>query len=62
MSWLCLHTDGSDEHVLKTHGLWNKAKVFYKRAIARPAMLKKTLVIEFSGEEGADTGELLFWV
>ena len=57
-----LHMDGSDEHVLKTNRavLWNKAKVFYKRAIACPAILKKTLMIEFSGEEGADTGALLF--
>ena len=57
-----IHMDGSDEVVLKTNRavLWNKAKVFYKRAIACPEMLKKTLMIEFSGEEGVDAGALLF--
>lgn len=33
---------------------------FHKRAVAFPAMLKKTLMIEFSGEEGADAGALFF--
>ena len=57
-----LHMDLSNEHVLKTNRavLWNKAKVFYKRAIANPSILKKPLMIEFSGEEGADAGALLF--
>ena len=56
------YMDGHNEHVLKTnrHVLWNKAKVYYKRAIASPSMLKKTLMIDFSGDEGADAGALLF--
>ena len=55
------HSTWSNEHVLKTNRavLWNKAKVYHKRAVASPSMLKKTLIIEFSGE-GADTGALLF--
>ena len=53
--------DGN-ENVLKTnrHVLWNKAKVFYKRSIADPALLKNIMMIEFSGEEGADAGALLY--
>lgn len=52
----------NNEQVLKTnrHVLWNKAKVYYKRAIASPDILKCPLMIEFSGEEGADAGALLF--
>ena len=48
------HMDRNDEYVLKTNCnvLWNKAKVYYKRVVASPSKLKKTLMIEFSGEEG----------
>ncbi len=50
-----------DEYLLKTnrHSLWNKAQVFYKRAVCTsPTQLRKGLMIEFSGEEGADAGAL----
>ena len=45
------HMDRSDEYVLKTNRavIWNKAKVYYKRAVASPSMLKKPLMIEFNG-------------
>ena len=51
-----------DENVLKTnrHVLWSKAKVFYKRSIATPTLLRNTMLIKFSGEEGADAGALLY--
>ena len=56
------YMDGHNEHVLNTnwHVLWNKVKVYYKRAIASPSMLKNLLMIDFSGEEGAEAGALLF--
>ena len=33
---------------------------FYKRAVANRSMLRQNLMIEFSGEEGADAGALLY--
>ena len=36
----------------------NKAKCFYKSCLHTPSRLKKSLVIEFSGEEGYDAGAL----
>ena len=55
--------DANDDIFIKTNRCcnWNKARVFYKRAITTsPSMLRKTLVIEFSGEEGSDAGALSF--
>lgn len=55
--------DANDDIFIKTNRscIWNKARVFYKRAITTsPSMLRKTLVIEFSGEEGSDAGALSF--
>lgn len=64
---LARHSEGvistQNDYLLRTNqcSLWNKAKVFYKRAITTsPEMLKKELCIEFSGEEGADAGALKF--
>ena len=55
-----LNIEDNDEYLLKTnrHCMWNKARVFYKRAIYSPSLLKQGLMIEFSGEEGADGGAL----
>lgn len=55
--------DMQDDNVLKTNRrvLWNKAMVFYKKGITTsPELLKKDLLVEFSGEEGADAGALKF--
>ena len=64
---LARHSEGiintQDDYLLRTNrcSLWNKARIFYKRAITTsPEMLKKELCIEFSGEEGADAGALKF--
>ena len=38
--------------------LWNKAKLFYKKATTDVEILKKNLIISFSGEEGVDGGAL----
>ena len=58
----CIRAYGKTyEHVLKASSvvLWGKAKVYYKKMVSSPSMLKKMLLIEFSGE-GADAGALLF--
>lgn len=55
--------DFRDDYLLRTNrsSLWNKARVFYKRAITTsPSLLKKDLCIQFSGEEGTDAGALKF--
>ena len=55
--------DLGDEYLIRTNRscIWNEARVFYKRAITTsPEMLRKPLMIEFSGEEGTDAGALLF--
>ena len=64
---LAWHSEGiinpHDDYLLRTNrfSLWNKARVFYKRAVTiTPELLKKDLCIEFSGEEGADAGALKF--
>ena len=39
--------------------IWNKARVLYKRAIVTtPLVLKRELMVEFCGGEGADAGVL----
>lgn len=38
--------------------LWNKAKVFYKKATTDVSLLKKNLIVLFRGEEGVDGGAL----
>ena len=52
--------DLNDESPLLTNRscLWNKAKLFYKRGMADTSILKKNLVVSFSGEEGIDGGAL----
>ena len=55
-----VNIEDNNEYLLKTnrHCIWNKARVFYKRAVLSPSLLKQGLMIEFSGEEGADAGAL----
>ena len=48
----------SDVHVKLSSCIWNKAKMFHKAALNNPQVLRKTLVIQFSGEEGLDLGAL----
>lgn len=49
----------SDIHVKVSRScIWNKAKMFYKAALNNPQVLRKNLVIQFSGEEGLDLGAL----
>ena len=57
------NTDTRNENIIQTNRscAWNKACVFYKRAITTsPELLKASLMVEFSGEEGLDAGALLF--
>ena len=39
-------------------GLWNKAKIFYKRGLYNTNLVKKNLVISFEEEDGIDGGAL----
>ena len=49
----------SDIHVkLLRSCISNKAKMFYKAALNNPQVLRRNLVIQFSGEEGLDLGAL----
>lgn len=52
--------DEDDEYFMTTNRacMWNKAQIFYKRAMHDPSLLRKGLVISFSGEEGIDAGAL----
>ena len=48
-----------DVHIIVARScIWNKAKVFYKAALNKPQVLRKNLVVQFSGEEGVDLGAL----
>jgi hypothetical protein len=51
---------GEDDTQLKMNRscIVNKAKVFYKRCIHQPGLLKKKLFVMFNGEEGIDAGAL----
>lgn len=44
--------------IVNRHCLFNKAKVWYKCAMADPSRLKKNLMIHFTGESGIDAGAL----
>ena len=55
--------DTRNENIIRTNRscTWNKACVFYKRAITTsPELLRAPITVEFSGEEGLDAGALLF--
>lgn len=38
--------------------LWNKAQLFYKKATLDTELLRRNLILSFSGEEGVDGGAL----
>lgn len=38
--------------------IWNQAKVFYKRGLGDPSLLRKNFSVSFGGEEGIDGGAL----
>ena len=44
--------------IVNRNVLYNKAKVWYKCAMADPSRLKKNLMIHFTGESGIDAGAL----